>query len=781
MRSLILLLVVMGFQSGVHAQAGPAAINFNGVLTQPNGQPVVSNSVHFKLEVWDKNATCLLYTEQHLSQDLSNTKGGFYLELGSGTSISNYINSSSSLSSQVFKNSGAVAGGWTGCPSGATLAAGDGRLLRVYFDVGGGFAAFTPDFPVTSVPYAMVAENLQGKSAVDFVQVRDDANYDLNQTNVENVFSAVNYPRLLQLLTPSASVGFGGQRITNIADPTSAQDATTKNYVDTRVAGLAIDLQDVAPGNGQGKILAWDAAQAKWVATAAGTTDITKLPLTGGTLTGSLNMGNNAISNISRITVGGTTPAAGAAVDINGLGAALSSIIVPRDTTAARPTAGVDGMLRYNTTLARFEGYEGGAWVTLANEANVGDFRADGSVTMTGGLKMGGQTILGNAIANGNLILDSTSNATKGSIVLGPGGSKVGIGTASPANVLDIVQNSSTAAVAQLANTSGTAGAKTMYVASNGTKLVLVGMMSTGYAPSGAYQPSGAIVDANGQAGMAIAASDTSGTGNLRFYTGGNADGNERMRITYAGNVGIGTVTPESALDIRGTNTDVQLSVVNNNSATGRFPRIRAGNFMGSYPGYPMFVLSNSRGTSTTPTAILAGDILGEVVAMGETGSGPQSGASINFMAAANFSGSDKSSSINFRTTMGIAAPADRMTISPSGKVGIGTVSPAATLHVLGDIVGGFQSATGSTVDFKNGNMIELTAPSSSITLQNMVPGGKYTLIISDVTSRTYTFTGCSSAYYSPANAATTATTRTIYNISYTGPACYIDWKSNYN
>ena len=145
-----LLVAVALSASTTHAQQGPSNLNITGGLFQADGSAVTSASVNFKIEIYDKSGTCLLYSESHLGEDLSNTKGGFSLEIGKGSAINNAIDlvNPATMTSKVFENSGAVAGGWAGCTSGTTLGAGDNRVIRVKYDLGGGYVTMNPDVPI---------------------------------------------------------------------------------------------------------------------------------------------------------------------------------------------------------------------------------------------------------------------------------------------------------------------------------------------------------------------------------------------------------------------------------------------------------------------------------------------------------------------------------------------------------------------------------------------------------------------------------------------------------
>ena len=133
----------------------------------------------------------------------------------------------------------------------------------------------------------------------------------------------------------------------------------------------------------------------------------------------------------------------------------------------------------------------------------------------------------------------------------------------------------------------------------------------------------------------------------------------------------------------------------------------------------------------------------------------------------------------------GLIVGNDQLVVS-GGKVGIGTASPSAKLQVEGAMVSTTKKLTsGATVDLSTSNTHVLNSVGgSTITLTNMVDGGTYNIVVADTTSRTYTFSGCNNSYFKPANAATTAGSRTIYGIltirNGSNWDCYINWSSGY-
>jgi hypothetical protein len=336
-------------------QTAPQKLNVSGSLFQPGGAPVTQSSVDFKIEILDKNKTCVLYSEDHFAQDLSASKGGFSLEIGSGLNSQNYLQGNTVLSWQVFSNTGVASGAFGGCPGGVTMNPGEERFIRVSYNLGSGLTAMTPEVAVTSAAYAMVADTLSGKLASEFIQVKDDVGTDLNQSNVETVFSAANYAKLLQLLnnTFSAGYSFNGQRITSVGSPTAGTDAVNRNWTDTHVADKSADLSGVGAGTGQGATLIWNASANRWDTGTPLAIDGTKLPLAGGTMSGPVSMGANSLFNVGDISM--------AAQRLLQLGTYNNA-----QEGALTLAAGDRGKLMYNTDMSVVRVWNGSTWSGFA-------------------------------------------------------------------------------------------------------------------------------------------------------------------------------------------------------------------------------------------------------------------------------------------------------------------------------------------------------------------------------------------------------------------------------
>ena len=131
----------------------------------------------------------------------------------------------------------------------------------------------------------------------------------------------------------------------------------------------------------------------------------------------------------------------------------------------------------------------------------------------------------------------------------------------------------------------------------------------------------------------------------LRFYNGGS----ERMRITSAGNVGIGTTTPVAQLQVA--------------SATNAVDVLRIGNTAGdsgSVQGVTHLAINHFNAGTNPSTRITA----------------YQDGVS-------GWPGGMYFSTRSLNTD---SAPVERMRITSSGNVGINTTSPTHKLHVAADV-----------------------------------------------------------------------------------------------
>jgi hypothetical protein len=250
--------------------------------------------------------------------------------------------------------------------------------------------------------------------------------------------------------------------------------------------------------------------------------------------------------------------------------------------------------------------------------------------------------------------------------------SRVGIGTTSPANPLHIRNDAGTAQIKldYLGNSSNIFGSSDLFLQPNGATAMT--LKSGGNVGIGTTSPDDTL-HLVGSTGYGLKNTDGTHTVVLRTVSGGGilktasnhalvfgTNDTERARIDSSGNVGIGTSSPGSNLEIVGGTTT-------------------AG------PGAEL------RLSSRDQTIAAADEIIGSVTFKNSDASGGMAGYMAKIDAASNrlFDG-DPASGMNLRFFAGTAAdgvntPPERMRLTSAGRLGIGTTNPSSALHVIGN------------------------------------------------------------------------------------------------
>ena len=150
------------------------------------------------------------------------------------------------------------------------------------------------------------------------------------------------------------------------------------------------------------------------------------------------------------------------------------------------------------------------------------------------------------------------------------------------------------------------------------------------------------------------------------------------------GNVGIGTTSPTSPLQIQSLTTAGSLAFIIAGESNAERMAIRSS---GATGGTPVVLLTGSRGTQASPTATQSGDVLGYYQFGGYNATSYFRSAWIYGLASENYTAIANGSHIVISTTAnGSTTPSERMRIDKDGNVGIGTASPGQKLHVVGTI-----------------------------------------------------------------------------------------------
>jgi hypothetical protein len=679
--------------AGLAAQEVPQAMTFDGrAFGNSEATIPMLDIISTKIQILTPAQDCVLYEETQ-SLDTRATNGYFTIQIGSGISDPKRTGYDSNLEmSKVFGNRSAVVSGkrvTDGSACSYTPAGGDKRYVRVQMTpaADGVTRSISPNMALDSVPNAMVAETVQGLAPADFVQVNSGGSAVLSQANLENIFSSTNYPNLVNLLS-----------------------VTPTSYVRTGTNGSAT------------------------------------LPSVSGDPATGLTAGQiwyDSVANVIKY-YDGTTKTLGTSVGLSSIGLTLPGIFTVTGSPLTANGSISATLANQNANLVFAGPASGGAAAPTFRAIASADLPTTGAsgLYQNGGNSFGAAATLGTNDANTFTI--KTNNIARMSIDTS---GNVGIGTASPSKLLEV--NGDTLITGTLSMASTTPYGPATWI--NGTTSQIRGSrdyidlqkyvrvdknLAVGGAGWAGIDTQIPTLYVNGKTGLGTAAPlsllDVSGGVAVGTYAGTVAAPSNGLIVS--GNVGIGTATPGYALTlVHSSGAEVGLSIQNTDpgaTAVGAQFIDSAGTNRTQFGYNPSTGESYFWNSSSNPFKIGTNNLERmRVTASGNVGIGTTSPAqALDVNGNVNISSFLQVGGVNF-TAVGGAGTAfwvgdlsgagystnfytngtEKMRITSTGNVGIGTTSPNQALDVVGNI-----NSSGTITAASTGNVVYTPSSASA-------------------------------------------------------------------
>ncbi|MDD5146608.1 MAG: tail fiber domain-containing protein, partial [Candidatus Pacebacteria bacterium] len=212
------------------------------------------------------------------------------------------------------------------------------------------------------------------------------------------------------------------------------------------------------------------------------------------------------------------------------------------------------------------------------------------------------------------------ATSTSGNLLTITQGGYLGIGTSSPSWFVQIKKDQNNYTPMILENATAGSAARTLFalVENNATaKQLEVGYLNTSFTLGAGYEtmPASAgyiLANSGATGGLSII---TGADAPIQFSTGGTATANKRMIITGAGNIGVGTTTPDKTLTVRGV-ANINPFGVASSSGVDLLTVNQSGNIgIGtSSPSYKLDVGGAIRQTNAQNCAVLNADADGQLI-----------------------------------------------------------------------------------------------------------------------------------------------------------------------